>query len=102
MLLLTAAYQRLTWVSLLSCLLVTPCLAECRDSDDRSAADAKALSLYPNASVFKAARVLKRHHPSRNKEVASYIQIDNKHYSVFTLVFDGCRAEFRKRTRRAR
>ena len=102
MLFFVTGCRRLASVTLLSVIWTSQCLAECPDTDAKSAADAKALSLYGNASVFKAAVVLKRHLPSRNKEVASYIKIDNKHYSVFTLVFDGCRAEFRKRTRRAR
>jgi len=70
--------------------------------DAKAAADALALGYYKNGSVFRGAVVYIRHHPSGNKEVASYVKIGDKHYTVVSLVFDDCRAEFRKRTRRAR
>lgn len=72
---------------------------ECRDKSAWSAADEKALSFFRKAEVFKPARVLKVHQPSRRKEVVSYIKTGDKHYSIFTLIDDNCVAVFRKRTR---
>lgn len=76
--------------------------AQCSDIDARAAADAVALGLYKNGSVFRSAVVFTRHHPSGNKEVASYIKVEDKHYTLVSLVYEDCQAEFRKRTRRAR
>jgi len=70
--------------------------------DAKAAADTLALGLYRSGSVFRGAVVYIRHQPSGSKEVASYVKIGDEHYTVVSLVFDDCRAEFRKRTRRAR
>jgi len=99
-------YQRLVGLNVKLCLVVllvfsSEVYAICSDEDARAAADAVALGLYKNGSVFRRAVVYTRHHPSGNKEVASYVKIDDKHYTLVSLVFDDCRAEFRKRTRRA-
>jgi hypothetical protein len=51
------------------------------------------------AEIFHPARVLKVHHPSRRKEVASYVKTGEKHYSIFTLIDADCNARFIKRTR---
>jgi len=63
-------------------------LPVCPDRDAKSASDVKALSYFR-----------KQHHPSRDKEVASYVKVGDKHYSIFTLVNPDCEARFIKRTR---
>lgn len=73
--------------------------AECRDFDAIEAANKKAASYYKNGKVFHPAVIQKIHHPSRKKEVASYIKSGEKHYSIFTLVDHDCKVTFRKRTR---
>lgn len=73
--------------------------AECRDFDAIEAANKKAASYYKNGTVFHPAVVQKIHHPSRKKEVASYIKTGEKRYSIFTLVDENCKVEFHKRTR---
>jgi hypothetical protein len=73
--------------------------ATCRDRDAWAASDALAQSFFKEVEVFRQARVLKVHHPSRRKEVASYIKAGERRYSIFTLVDEECRATFRKRTR---
>ncbi|WP_430462830.1 hypothetical protein ACQUQU_08580 [Thalassolituus sp. LLYu03] len=85
----------------LSLLLAWPVMAEeCRDKDAKAAGDTKALSYFrQKGEIFHPARVLKVHHPSRFKEVASYVKYGDKHYSIFTLVNTQCVAHFRKRTR---
>ncbi len=86
-------------VSILLTLLAAVSYAECRDFDAMAAADKKAKSFYKNGKVFHPAAIQKIHHPSRKKEVASYIKTGEKHYSIFTLVDHDCKVEFRKRTR---
>lgn len=72
----------------------------CRDKDAKAAGDDKALSYFrQKGEIFHPAKVLKVHHPSRFKEVASYVRYGEKHYSIFTLVNTECVAHFRKRTR---
>ena len=73
--------------------------AECRDADAIEAANKKAASYYKNGEVFHPAVIQKIHHPSRKKEVASYIKAGEKHYSIFTLVDHDCKVKFIKRTR---
>jgi len=73
--------------------------AECRDFDAIAAANKKAKSYFNNGEVFHPAAIQKIHHPSRKKEVASYIKSGEKHYSIFTLVDLECKVTFRKRTR---
>ena len=73
--------------------------AMCRDRDAWAASDELAQKFFKEAEVFRPARVLKVHHPSRRKEVASYIKTGERRYSIFTLVDEGCQAVFRKRTR---
>lgn len=73
--------------------------AMCRDRDAWAASDALALRFFREGQVFKQARVLKVHHPSGRKEVASYIQNGDKRYSIFNLVGPDCVAVYRKRTR---
>lgn len=74
-------------------------LAMCRDRDAWAAGNDKAQSFFKESEVFKQARVQKVHHPSRRKEVVSYIKTGEKYYSIFTLVDENCQAVFRKRTR---
>lgn len=74
-------------------------LAMCRDRDAWAAGDEKAKSFFKESEVFKPARVQKVHHPSRKKEVVSYVKTQGKYYSIFTLVDENCQAVFRKRTR---
>lgn len=74
-------------------------VADCRDWDAKAAGDELALSYFRQAEVFRPARVLKLHHPSRHKEVASYVAVGDKRYSIFSLVDENCRARFIKRTR---
>lgn len=73
--------------------------AECRDLDAMAAANKKAASYFKEGEVFHPAAVQKVHHPSRKKEIASYIKIGQKRYSIFTLVDENCQVQFRKRTR---
>jgi len=80
-------------------LLSWPSAALCRDRDAWAASDAFALKYFREAEVFRRAKVLKVHHPTRRKEVASYIKTGNRRYSIFTLVDEDCVAVFRKRTR---
>ncbi len=90
-------------VYLLSTIVITvfttSSFAECRDFDAIEAANKKAMSFFKNGKVFHAGVIQKIHHPSRKKEVASYIKEGDKHYSIFTLVNQECQVEFRKRTR---
>ncbi|TDO99987.1 hypothetical protein DFP79_1006 [Marinomonas balearica] len=51
-----------------------------------------------NGEVFKRAKVLKRHHPSKRKEVASHIKAGDLYYTVYTLVSNECSAHMIKRT----
>ena len=74
-------------------------LAMCRDRNAWAASNELAQSFFKEAEVFKPARVLKVHHPSKRKEVASYIKTGKRRYSIFTLVDSDCQAVFRKRTR---
>lgn len=84
---------------LILCLFSAVLLAECRDLAAIEAANKKALSYFKDGSVFHGAVIQKVHHPSRKKEVASYIKTGEKHYSIFTLVDEDCGVVFRKRTR---
>lgn len=86
---------------LATCLLLTTsgyAAAECPDFKAKNAADllSKAF-LGKNSSVFQPAVVLKRHHPSRQKEVASYIKAGKQYYTMFSIVNGNCKAFFIKR-----
>lgn len=48
---------------------------------------------------FKLPRVLKRHHPSKRKEVATYFRSGDLYYTLFWIVSDNCDASFIKRTK---
>ncbi len=71
--------------------------AECRDLDSMNAANEAAIALL-NGEVFLPARVLKKHHPSEVKEVASYIKAGDLYYTVFSNVNAECIAVPMKRT----
>jgi hypothetical protein len=73
--------------------------AECRDYDAIDAANKKAESYYKEGRIFHPAAVLKIHHPSRKKEVASYIKTGDTRYSLFFLIDHECKVAFMKRTR---
>lgn len=71
---------------------------ECPDHQAKMAADQLARAfLGKKSEVFQQAIVLKRHHPSLQKEVASYIKADNQYYTMFSIVNSGCTAFFIKR-----
>ena len=75
-------------------------LPVCSDLDAKAASDQKALSYFrQQGEIFHPARVLKKHHPSRDKEVGSYVKVGERYYSIFTLVNPACEARFIKRTR---
>lgn len=73
--------------------------ALCRDIDAIDAGNEKAKSFFKQAEIFHPGKVQKVHHPSKKKEVASYVKTGEKHYSIFTLIDENCQAQFRKRTR---
>lgn len=79
------------------CCLASISHAECRDLDSIKAANEKSLKLLPG-EVFLPARVLKKHHPSEVKEVASYIKSGDLYYTVFSNVDAQCNATLIKRT----
>ena len=85
--------------TLASILLSTTAIAECPDYQAKMAADelSKAF-LGKNSEVFQAAVVLKRHHPSHQKEVASYIKTGERYYTMYSIVNGSCKALFIKRT----
>lgn len=74
-------------------------LAECLDPDAKAAAD-KSAQQYVSGKTFKTARVLKKHLPSKRKEVASYVYVkaDDLYYTVYALVNSQCNAAIIKRT----
>ncbi|BFM48322.1 hypothetical protein [Marinomonas sp. THO17] len=74
-------------------------LAECTDRDAKAASD-EAAQKYVAGKTFKRAMVLKRHLPSKRKEVASYLYVksDDLYYTVFSLVNSKCEAQVIKRT----
>ncbi len=71
--------------------------AECSDRNAIEAAMSASSSLMGGDS-FRKPRVLKRHHPSKRKEVATYFRSGDLYYSLFWLVSDNCKAGFIKRT----
>lgn len=74
-------------------------LAECRDLEAIAAANKKAVSYFKQGEIFHPAVIQKNHHTSGKKEVASYVKVEGKRYSIFTLVDVDCSVSFRKRTR---
>jgi hypothetical protein len=92
---------RLILVMALSSLFSNAAFSLCRDSAAIAAANQKSMSFFKGAEVFHPAVIQKIHHPSGKKEVASYIKVGEKRYSIFNLVDGDCKVEFRKRTRQA-
>ncbi|MBJ7539978.1 hypothetical protein [Marinomonas transparens] len=84
-------------------------LAECSDIDAKLSADSAA-QVYVNglaatnrvaaqsAVTFKRALIIKKHLPSKRKEVASYIEAGNLYYTVYSLVNSQCIASTIKST----
>ncbi|GGY34608.1 hypothetical protein GCM10011297_04580 [Bacterioplanes sanyensis] len=87
------------WVGMVLLAVIMPAVAECRDRDAMTASDELALRLLRQAEISHPAKVLKVHHPTKRKEIASYIKAGQRYYSIFTLVDEDCNAVFRKRTR---
>lgn len=73
--------------------------AECRDRDAIAASDESAKAFFRKAEIFHPGKILKVHHPSRRKEIASYVKTGKKRYSIFNLVNEECKVVYRKRTR---
>ena len=71
----------------------------CNDMASIKAANTLAQSYFQQSKLFESGRVLKKHSPSRSKEVVSYVKVDERRYSIFTLVDTQCEAQFLKRTR---
>jgi len=97
--------KQLWRVTLASLLLVSALLASasveamCRDAQARTASNEKALSYFRKGETFQAAKILKVHHPSGVREVASYVKNKGMSYVIFTQVNQDCVAKFIKRTR---
>ncbi|GAB3475880.1 hypothetical protein [Marinomonas epiphytica] len=79
-------------------LLAMSAYAECPDLEARQTANKIVTSQY-NGKVFRAALVLKKHLPSKRKEVATYIQINDLYYTVFLLIDTQCNGQIIKRTK---
>lgn len=100
-------YKKVTRTLFCSVLLwlfssVSFAIEECPDDKAKKAGDEKALGYFKKAELLPLhpTRIQKRHHPSKNKEVASYVKLeDGRIYVIFTLVKSDCTAYFRKRTR---
>lgn len=73
--------------------------ADCRDADAIAAGEALAQSYFKKSEVFHRGYVQKVHNTSGHKEVAAYVKTGQRHYSIFSLVDENCRARFIKRTR---
>lgn len=87
-------------VLMLACLSLPVAAQECSDRDAmRSSMAASERMLGQGSSSFKRPMVLKRHHPSKRKEVATYFQRRDLYYTLFWLVYDDCQAGFIKRTK---
>jgi hypothetical protein len=87
------------WAGVLLLAVAMSAAAECRDRDAMAASDDLAQRLMLKDEIFNTAKVLKVHHPTKRKEIASYIKAGQRYYSIFTLVDEDCNAVFRKRTR---
>ena len=88
---------KITITCFISLLMASNVSAECRDLDSIKSSNEKALELLPG-EVFLPGKVLKKHHPSGIKEVASYIKSQNLYYTVFAHVNADCNATLIKRT----
>lgn len=73
--------------------------AECADFDAKQASD-KSAQNYVGGKTFRSALILKKHLPSKRKEVASYVYVKSSdlYYTVYSLVDSDCEAQIIKRT----
>lgn len=80
--------------------LLTSATSTALECDDRSAMAAamNASSGIMGGNSFRRPQVLKRHHPSKRKEVATYFENGDLYYTLFWIVSDDCKASFIKRT----
>lgn len=73
-------------------------LAECDDYKSKQLADEGSIAfLGKGTEIFQQATVLKRHHPSHQKEVASYAKAGGRYYTMFFIINNDCKAFFIKR-----
>ena len=88
-----------TLLTLLGFFLSGLTFAECSDFDAKIEAN-KSAQKYLGGKTFKNARVLKKHLPSKRKEVASYVYVkaDDFYYTVYSLVNAKCEPKIIKRT----
>lgn len=70
---------------------------ECSDRNAITAAMNASETLMGGDS-FRRPQVLKRHHPSKRKEVATYFASGDLYYTLYWIVSDNCEAAFIKRT----
>ncbi len=83
---------------LLMFMLLSPfAFAECSDYESMMQADkgSKAF-LGRDTEIFQRAVVLKRHHPSHQKEVASYAKAGGQYYTMFFIIDNNCKAFYIK------
>ncbi len=88
------------FLSVIVCFCVAgSAFAECGDYDAKMASN-KSAEEYVKGKTFKRALILKRHLPSKRKEVASYVFVKKTglYYTVYSLVNSDCDAEVIKRT----
>lgn len=71
---------------------------ECSDRNALAAALKSSKNAMTGQSI-KRPIVLKRHHPSKSKEVATYVKSGDLYYTLYWLVYDDCKAGFIKRTK---
>lgn len=72
--------------------------AECSDRNSIAAAMSASDSVLGGES-YKSPVILKRHHPSKRKEVATYYKRSDLYYTLYFLVGNDCQAQFIKRSR---
>ncbi|SBS35992.1 hypothetical protein MAQ5080_03330 [Marinomonas aquimarina] len=75
--------------------------SQAQECDDRSAMTAAmdASERLMSSDSFRRPQVLKRHHPSKRKEVATYFESGDLYFTLYWIVSDNCQAAFIKRTR---
>jgi hypothetical protein len=89
-----------TLLTLLIFFLSNLTFAECSDFDAKIEAD-KSAQKYLSGTTFKTALILKKHLPSKRKEIASYVYVkeSNLYYTVYSLVNSECEPRIVKRTK---
>lgn len=94
----TAGTVALLTILLTTLLYASPSFAECSDGKAKVAANELSIAfLGKKSELFQPAVVLKRHHPSKQKEVASYVKAGSQYYTMFSIVNAQCQAAFIKR-----